>query len=379
MMKVAYVEPYDAGSVNGWAGGCSYYMGQEFQRLGDIIEFIGPLEERFKRLFSLKWRYYKYFKKKDYLLHRVPFLTKQMAMDATQKLAGTQVDVILGPFTLPFAYLDCKQPIVLWTDATFGGLLDFYFKNTCQESIRNGHLIDQLALDRCGLAIYTSDWAARSAIEDYGTDPNKVKVVPYGANLDHNYSVDDIKTCIDSRPTNTCKLLFFGVDWVRKGGEVVYRVAESLNAAGLKTELAIVGCKPPLNDLPDFINLVGFVDKSTVEGSQKLKKLIIESHFLILPSIADCTPLVFCEANSFGVPCLSTKVGGISTTIRSGANGQLFELNADISEYCSYISDLFTNYSTYKALALSSFHEYESRLNWFSAIGQVNQLMKELL
>ncbi|MGA7933972.1 MAG: glycosyltransferase, partial [Kovacikia sp.] len=240
--------------------------------------------------------------------------------------------------------------------------------------------IYQSALDRCSLAIYTSDWAAKSAIEDYGTDPNKIKVVPYGANLNQSHTLEDIKVLIDSRQTNTCKLLFLGVDWVRKGGEVAYKVAESLNEAGLKTELTIVGCTPPMNDcLPDFINSIGYINKSTEEGVQKLKKLIIESHFLILPTIADCTPGAFCEANSFGVPCLSTKVGGISTTIRSGANGQLFDLEATISEYCTYIFDLFSDYTKYKSLALSAFHEYESRLNWISSVKQVKHFMEELL
>ena len=380
MMKIAYVAPYDPSSIKSWGGGCSYFMAQELQQQGDEIAFVGPLEERFKRLFALKWRYYKYFEKKDYLLHRVPFITQQMAMDAAKKLAAIQAEVIVGTLTLPFAYLNCKQPIVFWTDATFTGLLDFYFNNTCQESVRNGHLIDQLALERCGLAIYTSDWAARSAIEDYGADPNKVRVVPYGANLTQSYAMEDVKTFIDSRPTHTCKLLFLGVDWVRKGGEVAYKVAEALNEAGLKTELTIAGCTPPMNDcLPDFIKSIGYIDKSTEEGVQKLKKLIIESHFLILPSLADCTPNVFCEANSFGVPCLSTTVGGISTTIRSGANGQLFDLEAPISEYCTYIFDLFSDYTKYKSLALSSFHEYESRLNWVSAVKQVKQFIKELL
>jgi glycosyltransferase involved in cell wall biosynthesis len=377
-MKIAYVAPYDPRSINTWAGGCSYFMAQEFQQQGDEIAFIGPLEERFKRLFGLKWRYYKYFEKKDYLLHRVPFITQQMAMEAAKKIATTQSDLVLGPLTLPFAYLDCKQPVVCWTDATFTGLVDFYFKNTCQESIRNGHLIDQLALDRCSLAIYTSDWAAKSAIEDYGADPKKVKVVPYGANLDQSHSLEDIKTCIDARPNNTCKLLFLGVDWVRKGGDVAYKVAEALNEAGLKTELTVAGC-PMLNKPANFVNVVGFIDKSTQEGAYKLKKLIAESHFLILPSIADCTPLVFCEANSLGVPCLSTQVGGIPTTIRSGVNGQLFDLNVDISDYCRYLVDLFSDYTQYQSLALSAFHEYESRLNWAAAVKQVRQFMKELL
>jgi glycosyltransferase involved in cell wall biosynthesis len=88
---------------------------------------------------------------------------------------------------------------------------------------------------------------------------------------------------------------------------------------------------------------------------------------------------VFCEANSFGVPCISSRAGGIPTIIRPNINGNLFDLDADISEYCDYIHNLFANYVNYKDLALSSFHEYESRLNWDVAGQKVKSLLETIL
>ena len=117
----------------------------------------------------------------------------------------------------------------------------------------------------------------------------------------------------------------------------------------MKTELTIVGCQPSVDEaLPDFVKVLGFIPKSTSEGKKKIYQLIADSHFLILPSIADCTPIVFSEANSLGVPCISRRVGGIPTIIKDDLNGKLFDRDSDPFQYCEYIFNIFTNYTQYK-------------------------------
>ena len=155
-------------------------------------------------------------------------------------------------------------------------------------------------------------------------------------------------------------------------------MTKQLNKAGLNTKLTIVGCQPDAeNSLPSFVNSLGFISKSTETGSAQIAKLLAEAHFLILPSRADCTPMVFAEANSFGLPCLTTNVGGIPTVIKDERNGKVFSSDASVTEYCEYILGLFANYSQYKKLAESSFQEYQSRLNWSVAVQTVKQLLME--
>jgi glycosyltransferase involved in cell wall biosynthesis len=241
-------------------------------------------------------------------------------------------------------------------------------------------MMERLALQKCKLAIYASEWAAQTAIDYYNADPNKVKVVPFGANIDSSRNFSEIKDLIESRPSNKCKLLFLGVDWFRKGGDVALKVAEELNKLGLNTELTVVGCQPIVEgSLPSFVKPLGFISKSTNEGKERINQLLAESHFLILPSRAECYGVVFCEANSLGVPCISRKVGGIPTIIKPNVNGNLFDLNTEITEYCEYISRLFSNYSDYKNLALSSFNEYQSRLNWSVAGKTVQELLTTII
>ncbi len=380
-MKVAYVTPFDSRTLNvqdNWSG-TGYYIAQAIKKQFGSLDYIGPLEARFPLHFvsKCKSRYYK-FSGKTYIKYIEPLLLRDYAQQILEKLHSTKADIVFSASSDSIAYLECDQPIVFWADSTFANVIDFYpaYSNLCKESIETAHLIQNISLEKSKLAIYSSEWAAQTAINYYNADPKKVKVVPFGANIESRKSIDEIRASIEARPNDKCKLLFLGVDWFRKGGDVALEVAKQLNKSGLNTELTLVGCQPPDRELlPSFVKPLGFISKATSDGKSKIYQLIADSHFLILPSVADCTPIVFCEANSLGVPCISRKVGGIPTVIRDNLNGKLFEKDSDITEYCEYIYNIFANYTQYKELALSAFNEYESRLNWRVAGKKVNELL----
>lgn len=385
-MKLAYVTTYDARNLKGsneWSG-TGYYIAESLKNQSLPIEYIGPLEDSvtLRSICKLKRHYYALVHQKNYQKDADPLTLKSYASQVRNKLKSINSDIVFSATTNPIAHLECKQPIVFWADGTFANIQNFYplYSNLPKKVVEDWHRMEKQSLQKCQLAIYSSDWAAKSAIHDYGTDPAKVKVVPFGANIESVLTFETVKEAIEARPSDRCKLLFLGVDWLRKGGDIAYQVAEKLNEAGLKTELTIVGCQPQVNEpLPKFVKSLGFISKSTIEGRKQIQNLILESHFLILPTLADCTPVVFCEANSLGVPCLSTTVGGVPTMIHNDLNGRLFDKNADINDYCSYIVGLFINYSNYKNLALSAFHEYESRLNWRVAGQQVKGLLEAVI
>jgi glycosyltransferase involved in cell wall biosynthesis len=393
-MKIACVTTYNALNPNGY-GVRAYYMIQALQKLIESVEYIGSLKTPDKYssislILRAKMHLYYRILKKDYSYARDPLLLKEYAKQISKNLENTPVDLILSPISpasQPVAYLDCVQPIVIWTDTTFAGALDFYpglsRHRLCAETIQDGIANEKAALDRASLVIFSSEWAAEEALRKYQMNPSKVKVVPFGANIECDRDLCDIQTIIDSRPSTRCKLLFLGEDWDRKGGAIAVKVAEQLNKAGLNTELTVVGCiptsiSPDSESFSKVVTVLGYLSKATEQGANKISELLAESHFLILPTTADCTPFVIPEANSFGTPCLTTAVGGIPTMIRKGINGQIFSKEADIDEYSQYILTLFANYNQYKQLAASSFNEYQARLNWSVNTQMVKNLMMEL-
>jgi glycosyltransferase involved in cell wall biosynthesis len=388
-MKIAYLTTYDVLNQSKWpkyqSGLCAagYFLARTLGEQSVQLDYLGPLEAKNTLSTRIKRRLYTYVLKKQYYHWTDPVVLHNYANQIGQKMSHRDADVILCPEnSLPISYLECQQPIILWSDATLYSLINFYpyLSNLCQENSKNIVAMEKAALDRCKLVIYTSDWAAQTAIDAYGVEPSKVKVISWGANIDCDRSIDDINNIIESRDTKTCKLLFFAVEWLRKGGDVALAVTKALNQAGLPTELIVVGCHPPESEtLPDYVKVIGYINKSTVAGQSQLNKILAESHFLILPTRADCAPHVLIEANSFGVPCLTTNVGGIKTIVKDDVNGKVFELGADISEYTSYVSHLFEHYSQYKKLASSSFYEYQIRLNWTVAAKEAKKLIMDVM
>ena len=388
-MQIAYATTYEVFNTSTWkksqAGlaGAGYYMAKALERESVSLNYLGPVKKkRFIRT-KLKWEYYSRFTSKDYYRWAEPSVVKDYAVQLAEKLSETSSDLVLCPENaVPIAYLECQQPIVLWTDSTLAGLFDFYpwLSNLCKETKKNIYNLEKSALNRCKLVMFPSDWAAEAAIKIYGIDSSKVKVIPWGANLECQRTTDDIYTFVESRDPTLCKLLFVGVEWQRKGGDVVLEVVETLNKRGWKTELTVVGCKS-IGDrpIPDNVKLLGFINKNTPEGKNKIDRLFAESHFLILPTRADTYGHVFCEANSFGVPCLATNIAGIPTVIKNGLNGQTFSQDASSNEYGEAIAHYLENYDDYRTLALSSFQEYQSRLNWSVAAKTARQTLSKLI
>jgi hypothetical protein len=48
---------------------------------------------------------------------------------------------------------------------------------------------------------------------------------------------------------------------------------------------------------------------------------------------------------------IATSVGGIPSVVRSGRNGRLFSVDADVEEYVSYSRSMLSDWSAYVALA----------------------------
>lgn len=378
-MKISYVTTYNAADVHNWSG-LGYNIAESLKKQNAELHYIGVL----KNHLDLKVRFKQLFLKglgRMTLGDRMPFVAKNYSQKA-EKMLRPDTDVIFSPGSLPIAMMDNPYPKVIYTDATFAGMVNYYpdFSNFSKRAIRIGNTLEQRALDNCVLAIYSSEWAAETALRSYKVNPAKVKTVPFGANLPATHTLSNLKQIIDNRSRTTCKLLFLGVDWDRKGGPKAFQIAELLNKNGIRTELHIAGVKGiPSSEMPSFVIDHGFQSKATPEGISKLTQLISECHFLLLPTNADCSPVVFCEASSLGVPSITTNVGGNSTIVHNDINGQTFSLSADATAYVMYIKEKFCDVMAYRELCYSSFREYESRLNWDITGKKIMSLLETIM
>ncbi len=377
-MKICYPTLYDASDLREWSG-LGYFIQDSLRKQGAEVQLLGNLKIRNELFQKIKRKYYELLRHQIYRIERNPDIVAHFAIEIKERI-NPDCQLVFSPSSIPVALLDIDLPIVIYTDVTFHLMKDYYpeYKKYCRETKRDAEKMEYEALQRCSLAIYSSTWAARSAIEHYSVPEKKVKVVPFGANTTSPFDKSSVQEVIQKRNFDVLKIIFISNYWERKGGDIALEVVKLLNEKGVKTELHLIG-KIPDKNFPDFVYNHRFVDKNSTDGMKTFIRLLSSCHFLILPTRADCTPIVFNEANSFGLPCIATHTGGIPEIIHDDVNGFTFSLEAEASEYADRIADVFLNREKYLRLAFSSYEEYEKRLNWDVAGKKLITYCKELV
>ena len=355
--------------------GVTYHLLRAVQRnLGDV-EVLGPMRTR-RLLSGVLNRIGKKFKKPYNLDHSL-YLASRYAGYFNKRLRGKTYDFILAPrSSTEIALLKTKIPVLYYSDTTFASLYNYYewFSGFMPMSVWEGNKIEKMAQKRSTWAVFTSQWAADSAINVYKTPSEKVFVVPFGPNLD---VVPDKSTLLMNKQTDICQLLFLGVEWERKGGNIAFDTLKHLKINGLKCNLTVVGCVPPADVIDEDLHVIPFINKNNVDEYIRFEQLLLQSHFLILPTRAECFGVVFCEASAFGVPSITTDTGGIAGAVKNNVNGYRLPLQATGCDYAELIGELFKNYEEkYLPLARSSRDYFDDSLSWDKVTLQLRQIVE---
>jgi glycosyltransferase involved in cell wall biosynthesis len=235
--------------------------------------------------------------------------------------------------------------------------------------------IDKKAVAKSSKVIYTSEWAAQSAIRSYDLPSEKIHIIPFGANLDYIPLREEILS-IRKGYSEVIKLLFVGVDWFRKGGEIAFQTTVELNKRGVNTELIICGCIPPKHIQHEKLRIVGFLDKNNSEHTLKLEKLYKEATIFFLPTRFECSGIVFAEAAAYGLPIIATATGGVATYVANGVNGYILPPESGYVKYTDIIQSIYRNQKDYFLLCENSRNKFESELNWDSFANNVRKIIK---
>ncbi|RYX80748.1 glycosyltransferase [bacterium] len=246
------------------------------------------------------------------------------------------------------------------SDITFDLIKQKYgFKLLYKFSENEGDEVERLAIEKSTFCLYSSDWAAQSAVNTYGKKFEHVFVVPFGANISE---LPDYQPEIKITFKNL-KILFLGVDWIRKGGDIVLKTYQLLKDHGVDVHLTICGCVPPIDLSGTDITIIPFLNKKNSDDAKRFDNLLFESQLLFVPSKEDCTPIAFCEAAAYGIPVISRDEGGISSIIKNGINGYCLPPAASEQEYFNIISKIAKDKLLYEQLSLNSRKMYLEKLN----------------
>jgi glycosyltransferase involved in cell wall biosynthesis len=111
-----------------------------------------------------------------------------------------------------------------------------------------------------------------------------------------------------------------------KGQLLLIEAAALLKARGTPLELVLAGDGPQRAEVEASIKRHGLGDSVRITGwisGEGVRKEILASRALVLPSFAEGLPVVFMEAMSLRRPVISTYIAGIPELVRGGENGWL--------------------------------------------------------
>jgi glycosyltransferase involved in cell wall biosynthesis len=273
------------------------------------------------------------YRKPGRFLDRIPRLpaglrgTLAGRQEVIDGLKGTRPDVLFFNTQVPAAILGpglFRYTYVLSTDITplqYDRMADFYRHSPDRSPLLAAakRRFNQAVFQRAALLFPWSAWTARSLVEDYGVDPQKIEVIPPGIDLDLWKPASDRqpegKTRAGMQPASPARILFVGADLERKGGLDLIAAFQAL-PPGI-AELVLV-TRSLVAEMPG-VQVVSNLEPN----SPALVQLYQSSDIFVLPTRAEAFGIAAVEASAAGLPVIASPVGGLTDIVDHEQTGFL--------------------------------------------------------
>ncbi len=369
-LKIAYLTGNDPRDKRTWSG-TTYYIAKALQQHIGEVDLLGPVHipHWLDKLFRAIAKSIRIVFGTEYFAQFSIPLSLYYAKVLRRKMKGQSYDLVCAPSSssVELAYFKTDLPVVLISDTTFQLVAHYNdpgYKKISWLSRWEGNFLERRSLRRSNLSVFSSEWAAASAIQDYKINARRVTVIPPGANMDSKPELDIIYRKFGN-PRLT--MLFLARDWERKGGNIAFQALQQIREVhGEDARLIVCGCQPPPGVEHPDMEVIPFLNRNDQADQVRFSEVLSTVHFLLLPTRADASLSVACEANAFGVPAITTETGGVPEVVQDGVNGYCLPYHADGRLYALLISELFKDQERFEQLVHSSRMRYEERLNWDS-------------
>lgn len=347
-LKIGLLSPFNPFDLNSFSG-TPFFMRRELEARPDVVfRVLGSHRPPATSLVGKVLR-----RGVERIVPPRPFSLEPHELEGLDAIFTT-----VGFHTLPELDLSCAAPMIFFTDATPAFLREFYKAKVFFEDGIDER--EARVLKRMDHVVYSSDYMRKRALAEFSfLDPAKVHAIPFGANL------DNIPTAPPEKPPlDRIELLYVGTSWKRKGGDIALGALRALRAGGMDAHLTIVGKIPKKIEEEPGLTQLGFINKNRPNQVARLAAALNRAHLFILPTRADCTPMVVAEANLHGLPVLISDVGGVASLMSEGENGRMLPLSAGAEDWAAAVRDLVADEARYRALSQTSHAHALNRLTW---------------
>jgi glycosyltransferase involved in cell wall biosynthesis len=158
---------------------------------------------------------------------------------------------------------------------------------------------ERLFLSKCDLVWTNSDWTAKGLM-DQGVPRDKIRIYAPPGGVQYPGLI--------SRDWSKCHLLFIGIEWHRKGGDILLDAFKLLRKENPNARLTIIGCKPVIKE--PGVRVLGFLRKNRLEEAKLFRHALQEATIYCMPTRWDSTGIPFMEAGLYGLPIIMTRGQG---------------------------------------------------------------------
>lgn len=360
-LRLAFVCGGDPLNVRTWSG-TPYHMLEALRRHADVVEIV---RKPWSTWFDFPRRALRRVSSGRMDAYWSEFWSRLGCRATVNRLAACDCDAVVAVAITPVAaQIGARRPTVFVSDATFFVMADYniHFQKLSATYKMDAEALEGQAIRRAMVATFPSRWAQSSALKHFDAEPERTHQIPWGANLEARKP-----TPVALRAEQPWRLLFVGVDWHGKGGDIALAALDELRRRGHAVELDVVGCAP--SDPPpqiDGVTFHGFISKNTPEGRDRLEELFRQAHLFILPTRFDAFPTVIAESASFGLPAISYRTGGLPSNVLDGETGILIDEGAPAEAFADAVVSIMSDPARYRAMAEAAFAFSRDSLNWDS-------------
>jgi len=190
----------------------------------------------------------------------------------------------------------------------------------------------------------------------YYLPPSRIMCAYAGSNIPPT----DCKTYIQRAESKN--ILFVGIDWERKGGEILRTAFDLVLQVHPDAHLTVIGCTPPF-DSPS-VSVLGLLP------SHSLPKYYSSANIFCMPTLHEPFGIAFLEAMSFSLPVVSTSIGALVDMVDPSSTGYLVS-PGDPNALADKLIYLLSHPDIAVAFGLAGRRRLDERYSWSSVANKL--------
>lgn len=207
---------------------------------------------------------------------------------------------------------------------------------------------ERLIYEAANLLVPWSGWIAKSLEDDFQVAPDRIFVVPPTIDVDR---VPSHQLSGGGLP----RILFCGNDWKRKGGPRLLAWHQRYWADS--AELHIVSARAEITS-----GLKNVINHGSVPHAFLLDQILPSASIFCLPTFEDMSPYAVSEAQAFGIPTVTSRLGGMEDLVIHGRTGYLIGAH-DEEGHVAAVTELLRNVSLRDSMRAAAAEHAATRLN----------------